>query len=304
MRTIAPVLALVALQFSCGSNSASGTTAEPSLKGVVQDAKEVHLSDVRQLTFDAGENAEAYWAFDGSELIMQSKRKPFSCDQIYRLPLDGSRPKLVSTGLGRTTCSYFLPGDREIVYSSTHAASDTCPEVLDHSQGYVWPIYSEYNIYVASADGSNLRKLTDTPHYAAEATVCATNGAIRFTSTRNGDLDLYRMDRDGSNVVQLTDTPGYDGGAFFSQDCSQIVWRASRPTGDALKEYEALLGNGLVRPSKLETLCGRCEWQECASNYLSRFRFVRPILPPEWQANPFFDELCRSGWRASSTSGQ
>jgi Tol biopolymer transport system component len=155
----------------------------------------------------------------------------------------------VSTGLGRTTCAYFLPGDKEIVYSSTHQSGGECPPVPDHSQGYVWPIYAEYNIFVADADGSGLRKLTDTPHYDAEATVCAKDGSIVFTSTRNGDLDLYRMDRDGGNVVQLTSTPGYDGGAFFSPDCSQIVWRASRPQGEALREYETLLAKGLVRPS-------------------------------------------------------
>lgn len=249
MRRGSTLLCVSILLLSCGGSSVS-KTVEPSK--VLAAAREVHLANLRQLTRDVGENAEAYWAFDGSELIMQSKRPPFACDQIYRLPLDGSRPKLVSTGLGRTTCAYFLPGDKEIVYSSTHASAGECPAVPDRSQGYVWPIYSDYNIYRARADGSNLRKITDTPHYDAEATVCGKDGSIIFTSTRDGDLDLYRMDADGGNVVRLTNAMGYDGGAFFSPDCSQIVWRASRPKGDALEEYKTLLADGLVRPSKLE----------------------------------------------------
>jgi len=51
---------------------------------------------------------------------------------------------------------------------------------------------------------------------------------------------------------QLTDLPGYDGGAFFSPDCSRLVWRASRPSGEALEEYRALLADNLVRPSHME----------------------------------------------------
>ncbi len=250
MRIEISVLALFLVAPGCGNKSATKSPVAQQVASLLKG--EVHLTNLRQLTRDTGENAEAYWSFSGEELIMQSKRPPFACDQIYRLPIDGGRPKLVSTGLGRTTCAYFLPGDKEIVYSSTHRSGGACPPAPDHSHGYVWPIYDEYDIFVANADGSQLRKLTDSPHYDAEATVCARDGSIVFTSTRGGDLDLYRMDRDGSNVQQLTDTPGYDGGAFFSPDCSQIVWRASRPTGKALSEYKTLLAKGLVRPSKLE----------------------------------------------------
>ena len=61
------------------------------------------------------------------------------------------------------------------------------------------------------------------------------------------------MDADGKNVRRLTHTPGYDGGAFFSPDCTKIVWRASRPKpGAELEDYQKLLAQGLVRPTKLE----------------------------------------------------
>ena len=113
---------------------------------------------------------------------------------------------------------------------------------------------SRLQIYSSLPDGSDLRKLTDTEWYDAEATVCPIDGSIIFTSTRDGDLDLYRMDADGGNVKRLTDTPGYDGGAFFSPDCSKIVWRASRPEGEALADYQALLKEGLIRPSKTRDL--------------------------------------------------
>lgn len=214
--------------------------------------EEVHLSNIVQLT-TGGENAEAYWSFNADKLIYQAHEGE-GCDQIYvrdaRTP--GAKPQLVSTGQGATTCAYFLPGDQEIIYASTHLAGAACPPKADQSQGYVWAIYDSYDIFRANADGSNLRQLTNTPGYDAEGTVCAKDGSIVFTSVRDDDLELYRMDADGSNVRRLTNTPGYDGGAFFNSDCSKIVWRASRPTGQALTDYQGLLAKGLVRPTKLE----------------------------------------------------
>lgn len=214
--------------------------------------EETHLSSIVQLT-QGGENAEAYYSFDGSKLIYQAHEGE-GCDQIYvRDAHDpASQPQLVSTGQGATTCSYFLPGDEEIIYASTHLAGAACPPRADQSQGYVWAIYDSFDIFRANADGTNVRQLTNSPGYDAEGTVCGKDGSIIFTSVRDKDLELYRMDADGKNVKRLTNTPGYDGGAFFSSDCSKIVWRASRPTGEELTDFQGLLAKGLVRPTKLE----------------------------------------------------
>ncbi len=214
---------------------------------------EPHLADIRQLTF-GGENAEAYWSWSGQQLILQS-RPGAGCDRIYRM--DWMDPKApmhpVSNGKGATTCSYFFPGDEEVLYASTQLASPECPPRPDHSKGYVWALYDGYDIFRAHADGTHIERLTTTPGYDAEATVCSKDGSIVFTSVRDGDIDLYRMDKDGKNVKRLTNTPGYDGGAFFNRDCSKIVWRASRPKpGPELDEFRALLKQGLVRPTKLE----------------------------------------------------
>ena len=87
---------------------------------------ERHFGDLKQITFGA-DNAEAYWSFAGDRLIFQTNHKPYKCDQIEEMPANGGPAKLVSTGKGRTTCSYFLKGDKEIIYASTHEASPDCP---------------------------------------------------------------------------------------------------------------------------------------------------------------------------------
>jgi Tol biopolymer transport system component len=212
---------------------------------------EPRLTDIRQLTF-GGENAEAYFSPDGTKLIFQATPPGAKCDQEFVLDLATGAQKLVSTGKGRTTCGYFdYPEGDRIVYSSTHVASDSCPPPPDQSQGYVWAVYESYEIWEAAPDGSSPRRLTNSPGYDAEATWCHRGGALVFTSARDGDLDLYVMDEAGA-VKRMTRAPGYDGGAFFSPDCSEIVWRASRPTGAALEDYKRLLARGLIRPGALE----------------------------------------------------
>jgi TolB protein len=244
----------------CASDAQDGAVSDTAGPGANLAAEgvalamegESHFKNVRQLTA-GGENAEAYWAYDGSKLIYQARKPGAECDQIFVLDPITAETEMVSNGEGRTTCSYFYPSGDQILYSSTHHHDASCPPNPDFSLGYVWPVYDTYDVFVANADGSNLRQLTDADGYDAEATFSPVGDRIVFTSVRNGDLDLYAMNPDGSDVVQLTDRPGYDGGAFYSPDGSQIIWRAYYPEeGPELDDYMGLLGEGLLRPGELE----------------------------------------------------
>jgi len=214
--------------------------------------QEKHLRSVRQLTF-GGQNAEAYFSADGRQLIFQSSHGDVKCDRIFTMNVDGSDMRMVSTGKGRTTCSYFYPSGKKILYSSTHLASPECPPRPDFSKGYVWAVYPGYDIFTANPDGSNLKQLTYTPGYDAEATISLDGKKIVFTSLRHGDLDIYSMDADGKHVMQLTHELGYDGGPFFSPDRKWIVYRAYHPTSEReIKDYKDLLRQNLIRPTYLE----------------------------------------------------
>ncbi|MEP6786942.1 MAG: hypothetical protein ABJB40_00820 [Acidobacteriota bacterium] len=194
---------------------------------------ERHLTNIQQLTF-GGENAEAYFSFDGKQLIFQSKRDSRGCDQIYSMNIDGSNVHMVSNGEGRTTCSYFFKGGKKVLYASTFGGKKECPPPADYSKGYVWAIYPDYEIYTATPDGKNIKNLTNSPGYDAEATISPDGKKIIFTSERDGDLELYSMDIDGKNIKRLTNEPGYDGGAFYSPDTRLIVYRGSHPSDPAL----------------------------------------------------------------------
>jgi TolB protein len=210
------------------------------------------LADIRQLT-SGGQNAEAYWSPDGKRLIFQSTRGNSQCDQIYVMNADGSNQHMVSSGKGRTTCGYFLPDGKHILYASTHLAGDACPPAADRSKGYVWAVYPSYDIFEANDDGSGLKRLTEAPGYDAEATVNWKTKQIIYTSLGSGDLDLWTMNLDGSHKKQITRGFGYDGGPVFSRDGSKIAWRANRPqTEETKKVYSDLLRDNLTSPMKME----------------------------------------------------
>jgi TolB protein len=247
MKRLIPLLllAIAGFVFHSRSQTASTQTTDLALP------QEKHLRNMKQLTF-GGENAEAYFSSDGKKLIFQSTRDGHECDQIYTMNIDGSDVRLVSTGDGRTTCSYFFPGDKRILYSSTHLGGKQCPPRPDFSQGYVWAVYDTFDIFTARPDGSDLKQLTKAPGYDAETTI-SRDGKLVFTSKRDGDLDIYTMDADGKNVKRLTNELGYDGGPFWSYDGKQIVYRAYHPQSEKDKaEYIALLKQNLIHPTVLD----------------------------------------------------
>lgn len=223
--------------------------------------EETHFKNIRQLTF-GGDNAEAYWSFDGKMIVFQKTyaKEGIPCDQIYvgKFPMKGEQftYKLVSTGKGRTTCAFFTKDNKHIVYASTHLGADTCPPPVDRAKygnRYIWPVYESYDIFMADLNGKIVKQLTKTKGYDAEAVISPDGKTMLFTSTRNGDLDLYLMELKTGKTKQITNRLGYDGGAWFSKDGKKIVWRASRPkTEEEIREYKELLKDGLVAPTKME----------------------------------------------------
>jgi len=238
------------LHEAVASEPRAGASA-PHAQGV-----ERHLANIRQLTV-GGKNAEAYFSFDGDRLIFQSTKNPASrtvqdCYQMYVMDLDGSHVSRVSTGYGGTTCGYFFPGGRRVLFSSTHMAGLHCPPKPQRGARYRWAL-DDYEIFSVKVDGQGLQRLTISPGYDAEATISPNGRTIVFTSVRDGDIDLYTMKIDGTGVKRLTTDVGYDGGAFFSPNSKRIVYRAQHPkTPEELKAYRELLAKNIVEPGNLE----------------------------------------------------
>jgi Tol biopolymer transport system component len=243
---------------SAPKNSASA----PPLAGAVPcdeliQKGEEHFAHLWKLTKDVDQAAEGYWSSDGTRLTYQGMPRGTSCDQIFVIERDGSH-KRISDGTGVTTCSYFLPGDTQLLYASTRAWMQDCPPRPDMSKGYVWAVRPEYDIYVQDLQTGKERALTSSFGYDAEATISPKGDRIVFTSTRSGDLELWTMKLDGTDLQQVTHTPGYDGGAFYSHDAQWLCFRSTSFTpgkeAEELADYKALLDQWLVRPSHMEIM--------------------------------------------------
>lgn len=226
---------------------------------------EKHFAHLWKVTDNVDNAAEGYWSFQGDRLTWQGMPRGAGCDRIF-VTGSSKEPMPISNGRGVTTCSYFLPDGKELLYASTHAWQVDCPPRPDMSKGYVWSVYPEYDIYVRDLATGSERALTTTFGYDAEATISPRGDRIVFTSSRSGDLELWTCDLDGGSLVQVTHEPGYDGGAFFSHDGKWLVFRASAWTAgkeeQEIADYRALLSDFKVRPTRMEIMLVRPDGSE------------------------------------------
>ena len=261
------ILALLLIA-GCGGGedkTAAKETADNSdtTTSLIRPGEEKHLANIRQLSF-GGENAEAYFSADGQKLIFQSKRDSFECDQIYTMNIDGSDVQLVSTGKGRTTCSFLSPDGSEFIYASTHLNDPNCPPPPDMSHGYVWGLFPGYDVFRVNFESGEMVNLTaDNPDYDAECAYSPDGKKIVFTSVRDGDIDLYTMNTDGTELKRITSEFGYDGGPFFGPDSKWICYRADHPKEEqAVADFKALLERNQIRPGNLELFVIKADGSE------------------------------------------
>lgn len=276
---------LLVLAFFCAAGAGAQNHQAPA--DTLHYPEETHFRNIQQLTF-GGDNAEAYWSYDGKYLVFQrtSAVNGVPCDQIFvgKVPAKQGETfqyKMVSTGKGRTTCAFFTRDNKHVVYASTHKGGDECPPPVDRARygnRYIWPVYASYDIFMSDLNGKIVKQLTNTPGYDAEAVISPDGKKMLFTSTRNGDLDLFIMDLKSGKTKQITHELGYDGGAWFSPNGKQIIWRASRPkTDEEIKEYKELLKEGLVAPTRMEVFIANADG--------SKARQVTSLGQANWAPN-------------------
>src|SRR5579883_903191 len=219
-----------------------------------QKAESVHLKNTRQITRDFIRAGEGYFSPDGQSIIFQAEEKatgnPFY--QIFVMDLQNKHVRRVSPGIGKTTCSFFSPEGKKIIFASSHLDPDAKKQYAEEyrqrederksgkRRRYKWDFDPYLDIFESNPDGSELRRLTDAPGYDAEGSYSPDGKFIVFCSNRSGpdNLELYIMDRDGKNVRQLTHASGcYNGGPFFSPDGKRVIFRSDRKKPDHLRLY-------------------------------------------------------------------
>src|SRR6516164_6936892 len=218
-----------------------------------QKQESVHLKNIRQVTHDFVRAGEGYFSPDRKSIIFQAEEKgknPFY--QIFVMDLESGKYRRVSPGIGKTTCAFFRPDGKKIIFASTHLDPDAEKhydaefKLRDEERKnkkrrrYIWDFDPHMSIFEADLDGSNLKRLTHEKGYHAEGSYSPDGKQIVFCSNRQDlkNLELYIMDADGKNVRQLTHAPGcYNGGPFFSPDGKKVIFRSDRKKKDHLQLY-------------------------------------------------------------------
>src|SRR6266851_7505558 len=129
-------------------------------------AEAAHLKNVKQLTKDFVRAGEGYFSPDMRTIIFQAEEKetgnPFY--QIFTMDLETGRTRRVSPGVGKTTCSYFSPDGKKIIFASSHLDPDAGKKQAaeyeqrkdDERKGirrrYRWDFDEHMDIFEVSAD--------------------------------------------------------------------------------------------------------------------------------------------------------
>lgn len=212
-----------------------------------------YFKNIKQVTFGFMRAGEGYFSPDGKHIIFQAEEKgdnPFY--QMFVQEMDSGRFRRVSPGVGKTTCGYFHPTEKKIIFASSHLDPDAKKHYAAEfklreeemkskkRRRYVWDFDPFMEIFESDYDGTELKRLTDSPGYDAEGSYSSDGRLIVFCSNRSGEnnMELYIMDAAGKNVRKLTNAPGcYNGGPFFSPDGKKVIFRSDRKKKDHLQLY-------------------------------------------------------------------
>ena len=211
------------------------------------------LSNAIQLTFDGNRSGEGYFSSSGHLLCYQSEShsgNPFY--QIYLLDLRSGSNRLVSSGIGKTTCAWIHPSEKNVLYASTHLDPNSTDKQKQEyelrnsgrNKKYSWDYDPSYDLFIKNLNSNSETRLTNNFGYDAECAFSPDGEKIVFTSNRHfysekldGNVtlannhslsqhnEIYIMDSDGKNVRRLTNYFGYDGGPFFDSTGDYICWR-------------------------------------------------------------------------------
>ena len=211
------------------------------------------ISNISQLTFEGNRSGEGYFSSSNKEICFQAENHPGNpFYQIYTLDLLSGESKLISSGIGKSTCAWIHPAGNQVLFASTHLdpnAKDKQNEEFQQrlsgkAKKYSWDYDPHYDLFLKNRDDSSTTRLTSTFGYDAECAFSPLGDKIVFTSNRHlyankgvssdQQIDIkslsrfneiYIMDSNGDNLVRLTDHDGYDGGPFFDSSGNHICWR-------------------------------------------------------------------------------
>jgi Tol biopolymer transport system component len=137
--------------------------------------------------------------------------------RIYVMNADGSGVTRLTNGPGSDADPAWSPDGYRIAFESSR---DT-PGIAGTATVVG---FSNFEIYVMNADGSDQTRLTFTPYFDLKPSWSPDGSRIAFTSSD----DIYVMNADGSDPIPLAASSAFDDEAAWSPDGSKIAFTSNR----------------------------------------------------------------------------
>jgi TolB protein len=184
---------------------------------------------LKKLTSTPGYDAEGTVNWKNKKIIYTSLA---SGDlDLWTMNLDGSSKKRITTAEGYDGGAIFSRDGKKIVWRANHPGT---PESLASYRALIkdnltTPMKME--LYVADADGSNQKQITNFGCASFAPTFTPDGKQILFSSNKHHcdsrDFELYLINVDGTGLEQVTRYGGFTSFPEFSPDGKTLVFASS-----------------------------------------------------------------------------
>jgi Tol biopolymer transport system component/DNA-binding winged helix-turn-helix (wHTH) protein len=248
-----------------------------SLGSIVQELFVAPASgegEPRQLTFDKTWIDGAAWSSDGKRIVFASLRKNNSQVSLWQIPVTGGEPELIAAGGKKLGSPAVSPDGRTIAFVensqdaniwriepdrlparaavSKHiesSRSENSPQFSSDGKRIVFASSrtANYEVWIADADGSNTRQLTDLQKFPAGSPRFSPDDRfVVFDAQIAGNGDIFVIPSEGGTMRRLTDAESFDFMPSWSRDGKWIyfasdrggkaqIWKMPAEGGDAIQ---------------------------------------------------------------------
>jgi Tol biopolymer transport system component len=139
---------------------------------------------------------------DGTQIAFRGDldlAEPSGDEEIYVMDADGTNVRQLTSNADFDSAPSWSPDGKRILFERAPAGTFTPGTEAQ-----------EKDVYVMRADGTDVRRLSDSPGLDEGPEFSPDGTKITFSSARDGQQEIYVMNADGSNPRRLTDNPARD----------------------------------------------------------------------------------------------
>ena len=224
-------LILPAVHTNCRSRRT--TTAPTPLANFAIDDPD----SITRLTFDGQEKARPIWSPDGKRLAFA--RHESGGSHIWQYVMDADAPKSakrITSRKGPDFHAAFFPDGKRLVLAVVEQSG---------TQGNL-------DLATIGVDGSDLKRVVSDGGklWHQDWPSPSPDGArFAFSSTQDGNQEIYTAKADGTDIVRLTQSPGHDAHPSWSPKGDRIAFATDRWGGLEIASVKTD-GTGLTRLTK------------------------------------------------------